>query len=394
MKTDTTIPPPPEVSSTESSAVGLPAQTGGGSSRLIDLVGKRFGRLIVISRVEGSSQWKVKCDCGKTHVAGGGHLRSGATTSCGCYRREQTSLRCLDDLTGKRFGRLAILSRAGNTPNGRTTWTAKCDCGKEHIVQGDSLRSGSTTSCGCYRRERISIRRLDNLIGQRFGRLVVVSRAANTCRGETRWNAKCDCGAQRVVWGSSLRSGATTSCGCYSHEQTSLRCLNSLIGQRFGRLVVLTRAKNTRSGSICWKVKCDCGKVLTVQGNNLCSGNTISCGCFHRDKMSTLYGTKSPTWDPTLTQEDRDRQRRGTPTQAAMAAVANQIRRRDRATCLVCGAPRSTHVHHLESWALNRNLRYSPANLVTLCKECHDQFHYLYGGKDAGLDEFEEYLKP
>ena len=69
------------------------------------------------------------------------------------------------------------------------------------------------------------------------------------------------------------------------------------------------------------------------------------------------------------------------------------VRRRDRATCLACRAPSSTHVHHIEPWATDRDLRYDPANLVTLCKECHDQFHQLYGN-DAGLEDFEEYLKP
>ena len=49
--------------------------------------------------------------------------------------------------------------------------------------------------------------------------------------------------------------------------------------------------------------------------------------------------------------------------------------------------------HHILPWAQCKELRYDPANLVTLCKECHGQLHFLYGW-DCDLDDFEEFLKP
>ena len=168
--------------------------------------------------------------------------------------------------------------------------------------------------------------------------------------------------------------------------------LIDLTGRRFGRLVVVSRAENDRCGPLRWHVKCDCGEERVVQGDNLRSGHTTSCGCHHREMLSARRGDKSPTWNPKLTQKDRDGRRLGTPANFAWKALAQQIRRRDRATCLACGE-HGTHVHHLEPWAPNRKLRYNPANLVALCKECHYQFHQLYGN-DADLDDFEDYLKP
>ncbi|WP_194726648.1 hypothetical protein [Noviherbaspirillum malthae] len=55
---------------------------------------------------------------------------------------------------------------------------------------------------------------LKNLIGQRFGRLVVVSRAPNELRKNAKWNCLCDCGSTTVVAVSSLISGRTQSCKC------------------------------------------------------------------------------------------------------------------------------------------------------------------------------------
>lgn len=65
--------------------------------------------------------------------------------------------RKLLDLTGKRFGRLTVLRRSGTTrtPNGssRPVWSCRCDCGLEVEVPGPNLRIGNTQSCGCLRRE-------------------------------------------------------------------------------------------------------------------------------------------------------------------------------------------------------------------------------------------------
>ena len=56
------------------------------------------------------------------------------------------------DLVGQRFGRLVIEARAGSA-RGRSQWLARCDCGGAAYVTTDCLRSGGTASCGCVRRE-------------------------------------------------------------------------------------------------------------------------------------------------------------------------------------------------------------------------------------------------
>lgn len=59
----------------------------------------------------------------------------------------------LIDLTGQKFGRLTVVSRAENNKRGNAMWNCKCDCGNEVAVLGTSLRIGDTKSCGCYRNE-------------------------------------------------------------------------------------------------------------------------------------------------------------------------------------------------------------------------------------------------
>jgi len=57
------------------------------------------------------------------------------------------------------------------------------------------------------------------LVGSRFGRLVVIARSASLGHGGSgRWTVRCDCGATKIVYGSNLRGGRTTSCGCRNSE--------------------------------------------------------------------------------------------------------------------------------------------------------------------------------
>lgn len=55
----------------------------------------------------------------------------------------------LIDLTGKRFGKLVVLSHADVNKSKHHRWNCLCDCGNEKVVEGQHLRSGATKSCGC-----------------------------------------------------------------------------------------------------------------------------------------------------------------------------------------------------------------------------------------------------
>lgn len=71
----------------------------------------------------------------------------------------------LIDLTGRIFGRLKVLSRVN--PHASSTWLVRCTCGVEKVVLGTSLKDGSTKSCGCLRRERARRKRLSDTMAGR-----------------------------------------------------------------------------------------------------------------------------------------------------------------------------------------------------------------------------------
>lgn len=116
-----------------------------------DLTGQRFGRLTVIKTAytdkHGKRHWECKCDCGETTYPTTSSLKGGL--SSGCSRCGK--LNHYEDLTGQRFGRLVVKRIVGHNP---AKWECECDCGNITSVNADSLKSGTTVSCGCYFRER------------------------------------------------------------------------------------------------------------------------------------------------------------------------------------------------------------------------------------------------
>lgn len=118
-----------------------------------------------------------------------------------------------------------------------------------------------------------------NLIRQRFGKLIVVDRTKE--KNRVVWICKCDCGKIKKTWTSSLTSGETWHCGCQTSKSISEGKLQSLVGQRFGKLTVIEKMDNhiTSGGQskVMYQCRCDCGKKLIVTAGKLKAGETTHC---------------------------------------------------------------------------------------------------------------------
>jgi len=62
------------------------------------------------------------------------------------------------DLTGKKFGKLTVISKAPyREEDNRIIWRCRCNCGKEIDVKGIYLTTHQTKSCGCIKKEQENI---------------------------------------------------------------------------------------------------------------------------------------------------------------------------------------------------------------------------------------------
>ena len=79
----------------------------------------------------------------------------------------------------------------------------------------------------------------------------------------------------------------------YCCRQCAKSRFESLIGKRFGRLVVKKQTEQRKSGEIVWECLCDCGNITTGSTGQLNQGKKQSCGCLAREssaKRATKHG--------------------------------------------------------------------------------------------------------
>lgn len=179
-----------------------------------NIIGQRFGRLVVIEQnINNPKSWICQCDCGEKTSVNKSNLILGKTKSCGCLQKEARYAKA-DDLTGQQFGLLTVIKRVENKGK-QIRYLCKCVCGKEKIFYSTNLKRGLSTSCGCFRKEKLSQLYFQDLTGQTFGRLTVESLNSYDRKNNSYfWNCICECGTKTVVAGSHLKNGHTQSCGC------------------------------------------------------------------------------------------------------------------------------------------------------------------------------------
>ena len=193
------------------------------------------------------------------------------------------------DLTGRKFGKLTVVGKTGETQEHYRVWRCRCDCGEEILVNTKRLKNGTVTNCGCIpkataRRGRTA----EDLSGRRFGSLTVLYRVENR-NGRTCWMCRCDCGKKKTVTARDLKAGKVKSCGYRTHDGEGNRV--DLSGKLFGRLTAVEPiARRDRKGSIYWRCVCSCGNETEVTEDCLVQGNVMSCGCLKRENQKRISG--------------------------------------------------------------------------------------------------------
>jgi len=278
------------------------------------------------------------------------------------------------DLTGQRFGKLVAVSEVGRK-NGMVLWECLCDCGKHTNVVSNNLTRGNTKSCGCM------TTKID-LTGQRFGKWVVVREIEERDKhGRVMWECRCDCDELRDVPGTLLSRGLSKSCGCSDYE--------NMKGRRFGSWTVITEnyVRDNR-GVVQLTCLCDCGKYKVLDGYTLLTGKSKSCGC-ERPK-----GKDHHNYNPNLTDEERLKNRYQL-SGGNSSVWSQQVMKRDNYTCQICGNSPSGNLnsHHLNGWNAFPEQRFDLDNGVTLCVDCHKEFHNMYGRGDNTREQFDEYAE-
>lgn len=195
----------------------------------------RFGKLKVLEASydntktikDGKLRWKCQCDCGNISYTLPYLLTSGGAKSCGCGIGDNfRGKSCAKDLVGQKFGRLVVLKRAESTQlkekSMAAQWECRCDCGKTVIRKTVELLKGYSKSCGCLR-EEIGNHPFEFEIGQeiktKYGNFVIKEKfreeRENAKIKDKKYVCKClNCGEISVILEHTLKSGVGSCRAC------------------------------------------------------------------------------------------------------------------------------------------------------------------------------------
>ena len=192
-----------------------------------------------------------------------------------------------EDLSGIEFGFVKVDS-LDEYKNSRPRWNCTClSCGSK------STRSSSDAKLG--RKCRSCAKKLQggDFHGVRFGMLTAISISENNRRSNhVLWDCKCDCGKHRIVLSANLSNGIISDCGCVIKNKIP----SDMIGNKFGRLTVLSYSHKDGSNRYYWNCVCDCGKPTTASGSALRFSRKLSCGCLAIETVTTHGMSNTKTY--------------------------------------------------------------------------------------------------
>lgn len=213
------------------------------------------------------------------------------------------------------------------------------------------------------------------------------------------------CGASNRVRNSSYNKEGNNYCDitCKTeHQKESMKGPgNHFFGRRHSD-EVRAKISESRTGVLLGEespqynsreIACDeCGRKTFKTEYLINRSKNLFCSlsCKHSWMSKNNRGEKSPTWNPLLTDEERERGRKYPEYYDFIKSVME----RDSYSCDICGFHSKwgdgLNVHHMNGYNWDIDNRTNVKNGITLCKGCHTDFHKSFG---YGNNTEEQYLK-
>ena len=141
--------------------------------------------------------------------------------------------------------------------------------------------------------------------------------------------------------------------------------------------------------------ECDCcGKKYKITNNNYEKVNHDGLIYCKRCALKLFNsGINNANYKAELTEEDRYYKRIGSD----YSDFIKRVLARDGYTCQCCKKHKNDlnctlNVHHLDSYNWCKEKRFDDTNGITLCEDCHMNFHNIYGRGDNTKEQFEEWI--
>lgn len=114
---------------------------------------------------------------------------------------------------------------------------------------------------------------------------------------------------------------------------------------------------------------------------------------YKKKQRISKTGERNGMWNSELTEKERERQKRHARRYPGYQDFRKSVYERDKYTCQVCKSKSSGNlvVHHLNGFHWDTQARTDINNGVTLCSDCHNEFHRIYGRRDNDFFQFAQF---
>jgi len=265
-----------------------------------------------------------------------------------------------------------------------------CSCGNLSTITFVAFKKGQRCKkCGIQRIKQKQKKAFEEIVKQfKKNGLTLLTKEDEYENKYSKLSYICQCGNISSTTWSSFKNSNGTSCDECKKKKISERLrkytiekLKPLFEKR-GFTLLSTEFINSHTPL---EFICDKGHLAKTYIHHFKNGS--GCKTCAIDK---IRGENNPHWNPNRTDEDRIYKRQYPEYKSWRAAVFQ----RDDFTCQRCGKRNGVYLnaHHLYSYAEYIDLRLDINNGITLCKNCHNEFHEIYGNKKNTKEQFEEFM--
>ena len=201
----------------------------------------------------------------------------------------------------------------------------------------------------------------------------------------THMKYKCKCGdINKITFGNFKNSERCAKCA--GIQKPSFKYVKDFFKRNNCKLLE-KKYKNTQTPM---KYKCKCGKISKIRFTSFKKGHRCkNCG----NKKQKRFGKDNYHYNPNITDEEREIQR-SRLSDSLYREWRNKIFKKNNYICLKCKKRGGElNAHHIKNYKKNKELRLIKSNGITFCKNCHIEFHKIYGKKHNNRKQLKEFLQ-
>lgn len=175
----------------------------------------------------------------------------------------------------EKYGSWTVVSDVVIGEDNRHRYKCRCDCGVVKDVLAYELKRGKTTKCRQCCRITLDI-------GSKFGCYTVLECAGVNQKRSAVFKCRCDCGAESIVPGITLRKFPPNYCN---------KCPRNIvpIGEKYGEWTIIGFEDIYKYKSR-WRVRCSCGEECIVNSNNIIRGVSTRCYKCKNKELKKITG--------------------------------------------------------------------------------------------------------